>query len=377
MDFSLPTMFVLPVGNTLPVAGSTEDLTPGKFGVFLPDYTIATAGNIAAAKYFYLAQGRPSTLPGVGSVRSDKIPSSNPNKIIKWFKYVSELDVPNESVTISNFTVQCGETVTISLVTHSNYIDLGFFNGRTQSVTVTAPCCDCGGDPCEDISAADTQALVDEFVTKFRQNPITNAYNEFYRSGTGAASSLVIVGRPITPDGRLCSDMAVNQYWYDRLWFRAFAYTGPATTADFLIYDRCDQVATVTINSRALYAHGTSDQILSKEQEAYSYQSPAFKNLFRNTGFNQFYDSLVVPGQAYDWYYIEYIPYDVNYTWGDFVSQSSSVWLAIPTGATAAIEAILVAALGAIENKSAANVTTTTSTSTSSTTSTTTTILQP
>lgn len=374
MDFSLTTMFVLPVGNTLPTTGSTEDLLPSQFGAFLPDHTVATAANIAAAKYFYFAQGRPTPVPGVGTKKSDLIDKT---KIKRWFKYVSELDVPNESVVVSNFSVQCGEDVTISLVTHSNYTDLAFFNGRTQSVTVTAPCCDCGADPCADIDAADIQAMVDQFVTKFQQNPITNAYNEFYRQGTGAASQLVIVGKPITADGRLCSDLAVNTYWYDRLWFRVFAYTGPATSADFLVYDACDQVADVTITSRALYAHGTSDQILQREQEFYSYQSPALKMLFRNTGWNQLYTSEVVPGQAYDWYYLEFIPYNVDYHWTSYVLQDAAVILAIPTGQTAVIEALLTPALGAPEDKSAANVTTTTSTSTSSTSTSTTTVLQP
>ncbi len=370
MDFSLTTMYVLPVGNTLPTTGSTENLLPNQFGAFLPDNTVATAGNIAAAKYFYFAQGRPAQLPGVGTKKSDKI---DKNRIKLWYKVVSEPDVPTESVSVSNFSVQCGETVTISLVTHSNYIDLGFFNGRTQSVTVQAPCCDCGADPCADISAADIQALVDEIIAKFQQNPITAAYNEFYRVGTGAASQLMIVGKPITPDGRICSDLSVNAYWYDRLWFRVFAYNGPATTADFLVYDECDQVADVTVLSRNSYQTGSSGQMQYSEEKYYSYQSPAFKMLFRNTGFNQFFDTQVVPGQYYDFYYLEYRPYDAEYEWNMAVPQDAAVIVAVPTGQTTAFEALLSPAIGAPENKSAANVTTTTSTSTSSTTTTSTT----
>ena len=34
-DFSLTTLFVVPVGNTLPSSGSTQNLTAGQVGIFL------------------------------------------------------------------------------------------------------------------------------------------------------------------------------------------------------------------------------------------------------------------------------------------------------------------------------------------------------
>ncbi len=40
MDFSLTTLFVVPVGNALPSSGSTQDLVAGKFGFFKPDYSV-------------------------------------------------------------------------------------------------------------------------------------------------------------------------------------------------------------------------------------------------------------------------------------------------------------------------------------------------
>ena len=56
-DFSLTTLFVVPVGQTaLPSSGSTQDLTAGQVGIFKNDYSVATAANIAAAPYFYIAQ---------------------------------------------------------------------------------------------------------------------------------------------------------------------------------------------------------------------------------------------------------------------------------------------------------------------------------
>jgi hypothetical protein len=54
-DFSLTTLFVVPVGQTaLPSSGSTQNLTAGQFGIFKSDYTLATAANIAASPYFYV-----------------------------------------------------------------------------------------------------------------------------------------------------------------------------------------------------------------------------------------------------------------------------------------------------------------------------------
>jgi hypothetical protein len=71
-DFSVTTVFVVPVGSGIANSGSTQDLTAGKVGFFRNDYTVATAGNIAASPYFYVAQGRTNTYLQ-GSKRSDKI----------------------------------------------------------------------------------------------------------------------------------------------------------------------------------------------------------------------------------------------------------------------------------------------------------------
>ena len=82
-DFSLTTLFVVPVGQTaLPSSGSTQDLTAGQVGIFKNDYSVATAANIAAAPYFYIAQGRENTYLQ-GSKRSDKITKSD---VTEWYK---------------------------------------------------------------------------------------------------------------------------------------------------------------------------------------------------------------------------------------------------------------------------------------------------
>jgi hypothetical protein len=84
-DFSLTTLFVVPVGSSLPSAGSTQDLTAGQVGIFKANYTVANAGNIQTNnKYFYIAQGRTNTYLQ-GSKRSDKISATGSN-VTEWYK---------------------------------------------------------------------------------------------------------------------------------------------------------------------------------------------------------------------------------------------------------------------------------------------------
>src|SRR6476620_4000343 len=147
--FSLTTMFVVPDG-TLASSGSTQDLTAGQLCIFRPDHSLATAGNIAAAKHFYIAQGRKEIVPGLGSKKSDKIHSS---QIIEWYKSVSEDTAANQITEIDGFHFKCDDKVIFTFRVNSNLTDIGFYNGYTKSVIVNAPCCDCGENPCEDIGA--------------------------------------------------------------------------------------------------------------------------------------------------------------------------------------------------------------------------------
>ena len=73
-DFSLTTLFVVPVGQTtFPSTGSTQDLTAGQVGVFTNTYV--GTNTPGTAPYFYIAQGRTNTYLQ-GSKRSDKISGS-------------------------------------------------------------------------------------------------------------------------------------------------------------------------------------------------------------------------------------------------------------------------------------------------------------
>lgn len=382
-DFSLTTLFVVPVGNSLPSSGSTQDLTAGQFGIFRSDYSVANAGNIAAKPYFYLAQGRTNTYLQ-GSKRSDKIAGcidgSCKSNVTEWYK-VSGCPLPATQVTdVSGWNVQCGDIVTLTLRAHSSYLDTLYFNGFTRSVTVQAPCCECGGDPCTNV---DVPALIDQFIFQLTlqapgNNPDNINFNDFYqfqRIGNDANAILRISGKPLTKYGQPC-DVAAFPWEYDRMWFRTFVYSGPATTADFIVADACNIVADAQVTQRASYPSGTSDEIKQLEKNFYSYQAGYLKHLYRMAGYNENFESWVSDGTTYDTYYIKFNEYDKSaYSWGDYIKEDSMVIIAAPQSLSAAIQAVLEAGLGTVADDNACVSTTSTTTTVWPTTSSTTTLV--
>jgi len=390
-DFSLTTLFVVPVGQTaVPSSGSTQDLAAGNVGVFLNTYAVATAGNIAAAPYFYIAQGRTNSYL-LGSKRSDKISgcpqagvACNTN-VTEWYKVTGCGTPVNQITELSAFSLKCGEDITVTLRAHSAYIDSLYFNGLTRSVTVTAPCCDCGADPCVD---TDVPALIDLIIAKFNEplGPGTNSDNihitdffSFERIGSTSAAVLRITGKALTAYGQAC-DVSAFPHEYDRMWFRAFAYEGPATTADFIVSDACNIVAVATVTQRSSYATGTADEIKQLEKNYFSYQAGYLKHLYKIAGYNPNFESWVTDGTVYDTYYIKFNNYDKSaYQWGDYIQTDSMVILACLSGGdyATAVEAILVAALGAVAADNACITTTTTTSAAPTTTTTSTAALIP
>lgn len=381
MDFSLTTLFVAPVGQTvLPSSGSTQDLTPGQIGVFRNDYSLATAGNIAAAPFVYIAQGRENTYLQ-GSKRSDKISGrlmagGIKGNVTEWYKVVGSPTASNQIIDITNILVQKGQDITLTLRAHSSYIDTLYFNGLTRSVTVTADCLECGDDPCETV---DPEDVIDALLVKLNQaapgtNPDNSSLLNYYTFEKVGTDTLRISGVPLTKYGQPC-DIAANPHEYDRMWFQAWLANTPPTTADFEASDACDNIATVTTVQEAGFATGTSEEIAQLEKNFYSYQAGYLKHLYRNVGFNQNFESFVSPGTTYDTYYIKFRDFDVSTeTWGDYVRLDSMVIIAVPTGSAfaTALEAVLVAGLGAVAADNTVYTTTTTTTAAPTTTTTTT-----
>ena len=384
-DFSLTTLFVVPVvqGSTFASSGSTQDLAAGYVGFAKQDYTLAT--NLGTVPYFYVAQGRTNTYLQA-TKKSDKIAGCTNNScksnVTEWYK-VNGCPTPVNQITdVDGWDVKCGDIVTLTLRAHSSYLDTLYFNGLTRSVTVQAPCCDCGGDPCD---TTDVDALIAQFIAKLEaQAPGTNPDNihltqffTFEKVGSGSTAILRITGKALTAYGQPC-DVAAFPFEYDRMWFRTFVYSGPATTADFIVADNCNLVADATVMQRASYATGTSAEIKQLEKNYYSYQAGYLKHLYRMMGYNGNFESWVTDGTSYNTFYIKFNDYNrANGNWGDYIAEDSMVIIAVPTGAASdAVEAILETALGAVASDNTC-FTTTTTTSTSHTTTTTTTTSAP
>jgi hypothetical protein len=380
-DFSLTTLFVVPVGQTaVPSSGSTQDLTQGTVGIFNNAYATVTATTIKSAPYFYIAQGRQNTYLQ-GSKRSDKIgvattvvASPVPQTILgknsnvtEWYKVTGCPTPINQITLVDAFNVHCGDTVTLTLRAHSSYIDTLYFNGFTRSVTVQAPCCDCGGDPCDTV---DAEALVNAFITKLTAqapgiNPDNISFNSFFTFSQPTSGVLQIAGKPLTAYGQPC-DVAAFPFEYDRMYFRTFVYSGPATTADFIVADNCNIVANAEVVQRASYPTGTSAEIIQLEKNFYSYQAGYLKHLYRMNGYNENFETYVSTGSTYNTFYIKFNEYDNSaYRWGDYIMEDSTVILAVPQGGndlTDEFEAILVGALGAVVDQGAPCLTTTSTT---------------
>ena len=376
-DFSKTTLFVVPVGNTLPSSDSTQDLAAGQVGIFLNTYAVATAMNIAAAPYFYVAQGRVNTYLQ-GSKRSDKIKgcatTGCKTNIVEWYK-VSGCPTPINQITdVTDWNVKCGDVITLTIRGFSSYLETLYFNGFTRSVTVQAPCCDCDGNPCVNVDESD---LIDALILKLNAaapdflggdttgtNPDHIRLSQFYTFTNVGGTILRIEGKPLTKYGQPC-DVAAFPWEYDKLRFRTFVYSGPATTADFIVDDNCNIVAEATITQQSSYATGTSAEIAQLEKNFYSYQAGYLKHLYRIAGYNPNFESWVAANSAYDTYYIKFKDMDVSAeTWGDYIIEDSTVIIAAIANSQAAsdIEDVLEAALGTVLDDSLCITTSTTTT---------------
>jgi len=373
MDFSLRTLFVVPSGNTIPTTGSTEDLTPGQLGFFDENYD--TTDGTGSPEYIYVAQGRTNTYLE-GTKRSDKI---KPTKVKVWYKVTGSGTSAVQITDITDIVALCGEDITFTFRMHSSYIDTTAFNGLTRSVTIKGACCECDGDPCD---PSDPEAIIDAFLEKVAQEDALNydpsalklsTYLTFEKIST---DTLRVSGKALTVYGNPC-DVAAFPYEYDRMWFRAFVTKGPETQSDFITNDSCDDVATVTVVQRSSYPRGVAAEVAQLEKDYFSYQS-VHKHLFRNTGYNQLFESFVSDSEVYDFYYIQFNQVESDLDYNPGVHMDEGVMIAAPTGSESDdVNDILTAYLGAPKDKSGAIITTTTTTSTTSTSTTSTTTLIP
>lgn len=374
MDFSLTTFLVVPVGNTLPTTGGPQDMTDNQVGVFRPDYTPATAGNIAAADYIYIKQMPEIKEPGLGTIGSDKIYAE---EIVEWYKVPSDEGFANQITEFSNFQMKYNTNYTLTLRLFSNYTGVGYFNGMTRSVTVMTPCLECGDDPCTPLSAADTQAAVQNMVDDINADQLLSQLVVAELIGTGATSKIRITGKAL-PENRTGQNPWLGRFSFDRLYFFGWVYEAAETTQDnILYYETCEPVATGTVLQRAMWPRGTAAEIAELEKQYHSYKTVYGKQLFADSDWNVTFNSLVDPAEFYTTYLLRFNQHRPTLAWRNAMHIDETIFLAIPTGETAAFEALMTAFAGAPENKDGANISTTTTTSTTSTSTTSTTTLTP
>lgn len=371
-DQVLTTLFVVPTANTLPTTGSTNNLTSGQFGIFLPDNTTATVGNVGSAKFIYMAQGRNIYSPIEGSKKSDQIEAAN---IIKWYKVTGALTANNQVTEITSLVAGCNENVSITLRLDSYYIRQAYFNGLTRSVMVTTPCCNCGSNPCDTLQASDIQNTMQALAQAINSDEILKNYVTAGTNGSGATTSVWIQGLPIQTYGQGTStDLTNFPYQYDRVYFWTFMYSGPELTTDYQVIDACNSVGTVTILQRATYAPVGAPYEVQQMEKDYWYEQADFKSIFSNVNYNGEFQTYVDSTGAYDLYYLNF--FEPIKTGRDIGVTRKDEWvcIAIPQGAAseAGTLAILTAFLGTPTNATATASTSTTYTTSSTTTSSTT-----
>lgn len=371
MDFSLTQVYVLDTDNTLPSPGTyMQSITSGQVGVYGPDYNAVNAGTITTVPYIYIAQGKLLSIPMLPNPHSDRIYTNN---IVDFYKVTAEPIATLQITEATAFSFECDQDINVTLRLFSNYISTAFFNGLTRTVTVKTPCCECGDNPCATVSP---DTVVDALADKINAEPMLSRYVTATSTGTGDSATLTIYAKSLDVYGNECV-LPAFPYEYDRMYFYTFIYSGPDTTQDYVVWDRCDIPGTVEVLQRATYVSGSSAQVKQMEKNFYSYNT-YFKHIFFNPLYNDAFTSNVVDGTYYDHFVLKFRSPDLN-TWAGTVPEDETVMLFVPTGTSAStnIETLLEAFAGPAEDHSQTMLTTTTTTSTSSTTTTTTTQIIP
>ena len=76
------------------------------------------------------------------------------------------------------------------------------------------------------------------------------------------------------------------------MYFRTFVYSGPATTADFIVADSCNIVAEAQLYNVLLILQVLLMRLQQFEKNFYSYQAGYLKHLYRMDGYNENFECL-------------------------------------------------------------------------------------
>jgi len=306
MDFSLTTVYVLPIGGTLATSGDSSALTAGQLGMFKADLS---APAVAADQRIRFAMGRfPKELTTL-SKKSDII---DKNRIIDYYTVPAIPSGVTKQVTINGFNVHCGEQVSVTIRAFSDALSSVYSNGWTESFMALAPCCDCDSDPCDTV---DAQALVDDLVAQINASDIKD-YVGAARTGSAGTSALVLTAKIPPALNANDNNIAYNQYTLDYVDLFAYVYKGAFTSMDDLIYDRCDVAGTVTYNREVVLARGSGKEVQLIEWQHSSYQNANFKQHYNNDFFDINFVTNAVPSAFYTEFVIKFRPLEGNATWG-------------------------------------------------------------
>ena len=375
-DFSLTSLFVGPtVANTGLPSGSTNTLASGQIGVFLPDNTPATVSTVGNAKYIYIAQGRNIYSANEGTRKSDQIYASN---VIEWYKVNGSLQANTQITEVTNLSLNCQQDFSVTFRLDSFYIRAAYRNSLTRTVMVTAPCCSCGANPCDTLTAAEYDTVLQSLAQAINNDSILG---QFLTAGVGNlsggyATSLYVTGKTLQEYGQGTSvDLTNFPYQFDRMFFWTYLMEGPDLTTDYEVQNYCNEVGTVNILQRASYPQCTPAEVQQLEKDFWSYQSE-YKHIFSNVNYNGEFQTYVDQfTNPYNLYYVRFFEPQVTGRDIGVTRKDETVCLAVTNGGTVEgnIVPILSAFLGSPDNETTSSTLTTTTVTTSSTTSTTTT----
>lgn len=345
MDFSLTTLFVVPKAGTM-ATGASETLVPNTMGVYLDGgRTLATAATVVN-KPFQLMQGRfPDEKVRLGSKKSGVIKKAN---IVEWYKVTPKDADIQTIVEVTNFKeLKCDSYYSLAMRFSSVYTDMMYANGYLSSVFVQTPCCDCGADPCVSLTDAQTLTVLTELVAK--ANAKWNKFAIFTLTGTTTATfKITITSVPLESYNNICS--VLNYRPTDSMLIFPYFIKGAESSIDPIgIVDRCAEHVTATVTKKAVFGHGTAEDIKGMEVLFHSYQSDWKTISLTDPNYNRFFTSMV-DGSKYTTFVIKFKNTAIEGTWASHVPTDQTVIVAVPSENAAyatALQTVLVAELGA------------------------------
>lgn len=161
-------------------------------------------------------------------------------------------------------------------------------------------------------------------------------------TGATCVAGVKIEGKTLDKYGNPCDPIAFP-YEFDKLTFEVFAYKAPATSQDYNVYDRCDNIP-ITTTQRSTFQTGSGDEIFELEKRYHSYQT-TMKHIYHDSAYNGGFVRYSDPSKFYDTYVLKFKSPDLL-TWDASTRQDETVIFAVPTGEGTDLENFLIGYFG-------------------------------